>query len=316
VPDEKDMVLTVEEKRTGQFMMGAGFSSIDNLIGFMELSQGNFDLKGWPYFTGAGQKLKLRAQFGSRRDEYEISFVEPWFLDQRLSLGFDLFRTDLNFTDYDEERVGGAITIGKPLPGPNRVSLRYQLVSTDIRDVADTNAYVYVDSPDETFFFDESEDAIESSLRLRLMHDTRDNPFVPTRGNRLILSGELTGGVLGLDRDLWNLELTTAHYYPLWWRHVISLRTRWEVVDAYGDTDEVPLADRLFLGGGRTVRGYEFRDVGPKVQRADAPPGSESHRPVGGQSLGMAKAEYTMPIVSGVRLAGFFDIGNVWRDPF
>jgi len=82
VRGQKDLVLTVEEKRTGQFMLGAGFSSIDKMVGFIEMSQGNFDINGWPYLTGGGQKLKLSGQFGSRRTEAAVSFVEPWFLDR------------------------------------------------------------------------------------------------------------------------------------------------------------------------------------------------------------------------------------------
>ena len=312
VPDEKDLVFSVEEKRTGQFMVGAGFSSVDNLIGFVELSQGNFDLKGWP-FTGGGQKFKIRAQVGSEREQIELSFVEPWFLDRKLSLGWDFFLTELDFSDYDESRVGTAISLGKSLPGPNRVNARYQIVSSDITDVADTNAYIVVDTGEE-FFFETEEDSIKSSLALRFTHDTRSNPFVPKRGNRVIMRGELAGGILGGDRDLYELELRTANYTSPWWGHVFSIRTRWNVVDAYGDTVEVPIIDRLFMGGGRTLRGYEYRDVGPKAVRADSD--GLIHRPIGGNTSGMAKAEYTVPIISSIRVAGFFDIGNAWLDAF
>jgi outer membrane protein assembly factor BamA len=88
-----------------------------------------------------------------------------------------------------------------------------------------------------------------------------------------------------------------------------------EVVEAYGDTEEVPLSDRLFIGGGRTVRGYDYRDVGPKVVPADDPT-ARDYRPVGGKSLALAKAEYSVPVVTAIRLATFFDIGNVWRDAY
>ena len=241
--------------------------------------------------------------------------MAPWFLDRKLSFGLDLFRTSLNYTDYDEERIGAAITLGKSLPGPNRVSLRYQIVSSDINDIADTNEYVFVDDPSmESFFFDEEDDSVKSSMTLRLTHDTRNNPFFPTRGHRVTLSYELAGGILGFDRDLYDIQLRTYHYRPLWWQHVISLRTQLEVVENYGDTDEVPINDRLFTGGGRTIRGYEYRDVGPKVIRADMQ--SSVHRPVGGQSLGILKVEYTVPVVSGVRIAAFYDVGNVWRDSY
>jgi outer membrane protein insertion porin family len=96
---------------------------------------------------------------------------------------------------------------------------------------------------------------------------------------------------------------------------VLSLRTRAEVVDAYGDTEEVPLSERLFMGGSRTVRGFRYRWVGPKAERAD---GSDTVRPCGGQSLALASAEYSIPIPGApkLRVAGFYDVGNVWFDPY
>ncbi len=320
--DERDLVFDVTEKRTGQFMLGAGFSSIDRMIGFVELSQGNFDIGGWP-FTGGGQKLRLRAQFGSTRQDYEISFTEPWFLDRRLSLGFDLYRRNRNYSDYDEERTGAAVTLGKALPGANRISLKYQIEQSIINDIADTNVYYDLDSYDfatqigaDPYYFQSEEDRITSSLTLSLVHDTRDNPFVPTSGNRLTASYAITGGPLGFDTDTYELGLRTAHYLPLWFRHVISLRTQFRVIEAFGDTDVVPLADRLFLGGGRSLRGYDYRDVGPKVIRPYTGTDIYIHRPRGGQSLATASVEYTIPIVEGIRLAGFYDIGNAWLDAY
>jgi len=317
--DERDLVIEVAEKRTGQFMMGAGFSSIEKIIGYVELSQGNFDIRGWPYLTGGGQKLRLRAQFGSNREDYQLSFVEPWFLDRKLSLGFDLYSSDVSYSDYDVERTGGAVTLGKALPGPNRLSLKYRLEQSRIRDIADTNRYFYVDSPEEEYYFTREEDRVTSSLKLTLTHDTRDNPFFPTRGNKVSMFGRVAGGVLGCDTDLYTLGMRSSHYLPLWWGHVLNFRTRYEVVEAYGDTEDVPISDRLFSGGGRTIRGYDYRDVGPKVFRqVDLSSGGAAvyHRPAGGGSLAQANVEYTVPLAPKIRLAAFYDAGNVWRDTF
>ncbi len=316
IPDEKDLSFTLEEKRTGQFMIGAGFSSVDNLIGFTEISQGNFDLRGWPYFTGGGQKVKARAQFGSTRNEYSVSFVEPWFLDRKLSLGVDAYLTEVDYDDYDERRLGTSVSLSKALPGPNRIQFRYRIENREISNIADTNEYFYADDPTESYFFTQDEDTIKSTIGVNLTHDTRNSPFVATRGDKLTLGADLSGGPMGFDTDIYELSATAAHYQPLWWKHVLSARTRWEVVDAYGDTDEVSISDRLFIGGGRTVRGYDYRDVGPKVVRTDATTGATIHRPVGGNSLALASVEYAVPLVSALRLAAFYDIGNVWRDPY
>jgi len=329
-PDERDLVFEVAEKRTGQFMLGAGFSSVDKLIGFVELSQGNFDIKGWPNFTGGGQKLRMRAQFGSRREDYELSITEPWFLDRRLSLGFDIYRRDRDYTDYDVERTGASISLGKALPGANRISLRYRLEESIISDVTDTNTYFHLDSYDfdtetgEEYLFESEQDRVKSELRVTLQHDTRNNPFIPSRGNKLSLFYAVSGGPMGFDTDLYDVGLKTTSYLPLWFGHVLNFRTRFEFVEAFGDTDVVPLSDRLFLGGGRTLRGFNYRDVGPKVIRAiegadltdDDVTNTHFDRSYGGQSLFMANLEYTIPIVSGIRFGMFYDTGNVWTDPY
>lgn len=319
---ERDLVFDVEEKRTGQFMVGAGFSSVDNLIGFMELSQGNFDLFGWPYFTGGGQKLRLRAQFGSRRKDYELSFTEPWFLDRQLSLGFDLYRREQSYSEYDLKRTGAAIRLGHALPFASRINLQYELERTEISDISDRNTYYLLDSYDfETgagvpYTFANEEDRIKSALTLSLIQDTRDNPFVPTRGSRLNVFYTVAGGPMGFDMDFYDVGLQTTTFIPLWFGHVLNLRTRVEFVEPFGDTDEVPLSERLFLGGGRTLRGFRYRDVGPKVIRPIEDTDRYVDRPYGGQSLFMANAEYTVPVVKAIRIGFFYDTGNVWSEQY
>ncbi len=327
--DEKDLVFDVAEKRTGQFMLGAGFSSVDNLMGFIELSQGNFDLLGWPNFTGGGQKLRLRAQVGSERQDYDISFTEPWFLDQRLSLGFNIYSRDRSYDDYDESLTGASISVGKALMGPNRITFRYSLEGSEISGISDTNTYYELDSYDfETdtgtpYEFEDEEDRIKSTLAIGIRHDTRNNPFVPTRGNKVRLFYSLSGGPLGFDTDLYDLGLKSTSYVPLWFGHVLNVRSKFEFVESFEDTEDVPLADKLFLGGGRTLRGFEYREVGPKVvRRIDGTEGisedpSENYsRSYGGQSLFMLKVEYIVPIVKGVRFATFYDTGNVWSEAY
>jgi outer membrane protein insertion porin family len=310
--ERKDLAFDVEEKRTGQFMIGAGFSSVDRLLGFAELSQGNFDLLGWPYFMGGGQKLNLRAQFGERRKSYEFSFTEPWFLDSRLSLGCDLYHTEVNYDDYDVLRSGGAVSLGRALPWASRADLRYRLERVRLTAEADTNRYVYIDSPLEPYVYGWTEDRIESSAQLTVSHDTRDSPFMPRRGTRASVSAGLSGGPLGFDTDIYELGVQASQYFPLWLGHVLSFRARYEIVEPYGATAEVPLADRLFLGGGHTLRGFEWRDVGPKV----APEGGGAYKAVGGRSLALGSVEYTVPVIEIFRLACFYDIGNVWREAY
>jgi len=144
-PTQDDLVFDVDEKQTGMFSAGIGFSSIDKLTGFVGLSQANFDLLGWPYFTGAGQKAKISAQVGSTTRQYDLSFEEPWFMDRKLSLGFDLFRSDTTYDDYQVDRTGASISLRKALPGANSIGLKYQLERVSINDVSNTNEYFNLD---------------------------------------------------------------------------------------------------------------------------------------------------------------------------
>ncbi|MBU4211603.1 MAG: outer membrane protein assembly factor BamA [Verrucomicrobia bacterium] len=300
-PARDDLVFEVEEKRTGQFMVGAGYSSVDDLMGFIELSQGNFDLLNWPNFTGAGQKLRLRAQFGTQRQDYEISFVEPWFLDRKLSLGVDLYdRNRNNLSDYySEERLGTAVTLGKPLKGFfQRVNLTYRIEQINIYDVP-TNAVPIIQNDAGTWN--------DSSMKLSFVHDNRDNVFIPTRGTKISLSGRLSGGPLGFDVNVYGFEGEGTAYLPVVFDHVLSLRGWAKTVQEYGDNQDVHIFDRIFMGGPRTLRGFKYLYVSPYDQG----------QPIGGKSGALGQIEYTIPLYKNIlRFATFYDIGNVWLDAF
>ncbi|MBR6021917.1 MAG: BamA/TamA family outer membrane protein, partial [Kiritimatiellae bacterium] len=115
------------------------------------------------------------------------------------------------------------------------------------------------------------------------------------------------GWPFGADTDNYAVRLRASQYFPLWFDHVLNFRGMAGMVKEYGDSDRVPIFDREFLGGPRTVRAFKYRKVGPK---------DEDHEPVGGRSCATATAEYTMPVVKMVRLAVFYDVGIVWQDVF
>ena len=310
--DRSDLVFEVEETRTGQFMVGAGFSSVDNLIGFVELSQGNFDIGSWPP-VGGGQKLKLSGQSGSTRNEFLVSFVEPWFAGRRLRFATDIYKRDRDFDDYDESRTGAKFEFNVPYQNHSRVGLSYTIEDVGIDDVADTNEYMLADG--SPYLFDNSTDELQSSVGVSFLYDTRDNTLIPTRGNKTTIGLEMTGGAFGGDTEFYSTEVKTSHYFPLFAGHVLSLRATAKVVEEFGDTDELSLADLLFAGGPRTIRGFEWRDVGPKATR-ELVPGAVVHRPIGGRTLGVVTAEYTIPLNDAFRFATFVDAGNVWEEAY
>ncbi len=298
--DRFDLVFDVEEQQTGQFLIGAGFSSVDELVGFVELSQKNFDLFNWPTFSGGGQKVNIRVQAGTKRNDYELTFTEPWFLNRRLSLGLDLYQHESKYfsDEYEQKTVGGSVTLGKALTSFDRVNLTYGLEEIDVFNVK-TNASEKIRQ--------EEGKRTKSYTTLELAHDTRNSVFVPNRGNRTTLSGTLAGGPLGADTDFYSFQLRSSQYWPLWFDHVFNIRGWAAVIENFGQSDRVPVFDRFFLGGARTIRGFKYRAVGPK---------DENGEPLGGQSALSATAEYTAPIAEQVRLAAFYDVGMIWEDAY
>jgi len=298
--DRYDLTFQVQEQETGQLMLGAGFSSVDKLVGFVELSQGNFDIFGWPYFTGGGQKMKLRLQLGSKRNDVELSFIEPWFLDRRLALSLDFYRHERRFLsdDYDQRNIGGSVGLTWGVGKFGRMGGEYSLQEINVYDVAEDASEIIKQ---------EEGRRTKSALSAFVLRDTRDRVFVPTRGNRTRFSVTVAGGPLGGDTDLYELRLRTVQYIPLWLDHVLSIRGMAAVVEEYGDSERVPIFDRLFLGGAHTVRGFRYRDVGPK---------DESGEPIGGKSAAFVSVEYAVPVAQKLRLAVFYDTGMVWPDAY
>ncbi|MCX6909736.1 MAG: outer membrane protein assembly factor BamA [Verrucomicrobia bacterium] len=319
VPGRKDLAVEVEEQRTGQLVFGAGFSSVDSLVGFAEVSQGNFDIFNPPFFTGAGQKARFRVQMGTQRQDYILSFTEPWFMDRRLALGFDLFRSESQYLSslYDERRLGFDVHLTKELAPFISGRIQYGFQTIDITDVQSSAPQV---------FQDERGSRSESAVTGTITRDTRDSVFLTTRGNKTEFSAQTAGGPFKGQTDIYKLELRSQQYFPIpmTWptldkKHVLLLAGGTGVVDSYGDSSRVPLFDRMFLGGPNNLRGFRFRDVSPKVGDLAAPNGPTANNPdepVGGGTYGWGTIEYTIPLIEKIRFAVFYDIGFVNQDAF
>lgn len=317
VPSRKDLVVTVEEKRTGSMTFGAGFSSVDNLVGFVEVTQGNFDLFNWPNFTGGGQKLRARLQLGFERQDYLVSFTEPWFLDQRLALGVDAFHRSSSYLsdEFDEKRTGGAVRLEKALAEFVRGQVEYSIQNIGL-DV-DSTASAELQTQDGTW--------LRSAVEVGVTYDTRDNVFLTTRGTRLETTAEMAGGAVGGDVSVYKLNAKVSQYFPLFQGHVFQVVGAVGVADAFGaskgdgglviepsdlsvvEVNDVPIFDRYFLGGPNNLRGFDYRDVSPR---------DVNDEPVGGNTYAHGTAEYTFPIVERIRGALFFDVGGVWRNAY
>lgn len=302
VPNRKNLVIDVEESTTGHVELGAGFSSIDSLFGFVGYREGNFDLFHPPYFRGGGQKLRVGATIGLRTKRYEISFVEPWFLGRRLAFGVDLYHSELNYLSdlYDIRQTGARFSLTKQLPYNFIGSVSYTIENIGLDNVSDSAPFVIRQEP---------HNRLVSKIGTSLAYDTRNNAQLPNRGQRTELITELAGGPLGADADFYKLEVRSSWYFPGFAEgHVWELVGRSGVVDAYGDTPRVPLFDRYFLGGVTSLRGFRYRQIGPHDE-----PSSE---PIGGGTFFLGSVEYSIPIIERLRFAVFYDIGNVYLDAY
>ncbi len=299
-PNRKDLVVNVKEAKTGEFAFGAGFSSVERFVGFVEIAQRNFDIANWHTFTGAGQDLRAKAEFGTSRREYELSFTEPWIFGYPLSFGIDGYsrvheRSGTTGYSYDEQRQGGDIRLGKEFSEFVRVNLMYKLENVDISNVADEASD---DLKNEV-----GENAI-SSLLLGLTRDSRDNIYNPSAGLVLSASGEVAGGPLEGDKDFFRIIGTFDFYKTLMRELLLELKLVAAGADTYSDTATLPIYERFYAGGTNTIRGFKERAVGPK---------DVSGEPIGGESALYGTCEFTYPLFKMIKVAAFYDFGNVWE---
>jgi outer membrane protein insertion porin family len=301
LPDAKNLIVDVKETKTGSFSFGGGYSSVDDFVGFVEVEQKNFDWKNWPYFTGAGQDLKARASFGTISNGLDLSFTEPWLFDYPVSFGFDIYKKDHKRDSdsgygYDESVIGGDLRLGKQLNEYLRGDLMYKLEWVDISNISDDASKDLQDLSGTNSV---------SSLTPSLTFDSRDNIFDPHKGNYITGGVEYAGGTLFGDTNFWKFSARASHYFPMFKNSTLELRGRVGLGEPFEDSDSIPIYDRFFAGGAYTIRGYDERAIGP------VDPGSKD--PLGGASMLIGNIEYVYPIFSFLKVAAFYDVGNVWQ---
>lgn len=300
-PNKEDLIVNVKETQTGSFSFGGGYSTVDQFIGFVEIEQKNFDIANFPNFTGGGQDLVLRTQMGSVVQDFRLSFTEPWIFDHPVSFGFDAFKsvhdreTDVGY-GYNEKRIGGDLRLGKEFSEYLKGDMMYKIEEITISQVSDDAS---------ADFRNEIGTNTLSSMDFTLTRDTRDNIFNPTKGAVLSGSFGCTGGLLGGDKDFLKLFSVFSKYFGFWEKSVVEAKLRSGLLFTFADTHDIPIYERFYAGGADTIRGYNERKVGPID--------FTSEDPIGGESLLIGNIEYNYAVMDFIKLATFFDVGNVWR---
>ena len=298
LPNRRNLIVGVEEGRTGHLIMGFGYSSIEAMFAQAGYVQGNFDLFNPPFFTGGGQKFRLQITAGTRRQDYQVTFEEPYFLDRKLRFSVDLYHREIQYYSryFEQHQTGAKIGLSRTLWNDFTYGgIDYTIESIGIHDrssysemlmehdmLANGLAEVLPDGlPVNPFDWNPDDDRLNqgelgelnnnrlvSKLGLFFAYDTRNHALMPSRGQRTQVNADIAGGPLSGDTEMYRLEVETAYYFPGFTEgHVWEVVGKVGVVDTFGDSRRVPYFDRFFLGGGYSLRGYDYRDIGPRMQK-------------------------------------------------
>ncbi|WP_300579380.1 outer membrane protein assembly factor BamA [Phenylobacterium sp.] len=295
-PDRTNLQVQVTEQPTGELSFSAGYSSVDQLILDLGVTERNF--------RGRGQNVRARVSVGSLRQQVDFSFTEPRFLGRDLGAGLDLYSYRYDLTDYSAYRtntIGGGVRLGFPLTLNSRASLRYTLRRDEVEIPA---SYCDPSAPIVSISLCQQRGAYTTSLigyGVRL--DLRNDPINPTRGFYTALNQDLAG--IGGDVNYLKTEVEGGWYYGFSPSFILSATGSAGYVDGWsGDT--VRINDRFYKGG-NSFRGFETAGIGPRdlnASRSDA---------LGGKAYAIGNVELTVPTFLpeqyGVKAALFSDFG-------
>ena len=304
-PNRVNVEVDVIERPTGTFQVGAGFSSVEKVIATAQIQQSNL--------MGNGQDVRRLVNF---------SLYEPYFLDSTFSFNINAYNQFRRFRDFQQGTYGGALSWGYPLVEPELVaSLTYTWEQNSVQ-TGSSSSILGTSIPSTEFrqlpLYNLYNDGITSSFRPALTYDTRDNRLFPTSGIYLRASSELSLSNFGATTEFWRNRFTGRFYYHLGGNTVLKLNTEFGLITSPGE-EGVPVFARFFIGGILDLRGFEYRDVGPRIPlRAELDDNSAPQTygaRLGGNLMFYDNLELEFPLFEEVGLRGviFTDAGNAWN---
>ncbi len=309
-PDQRIIAVKVAEGKTGQLQFGAGYSSVDRLVGFASVTKKNFDPFDFWTFTGAGQEVSLSVEYGGSKNSFTLSWTEPWWRNRPISLGFDVFNTYQEREGFDWRRRGGALRLSHEWGKFSRLSYAYRAEQTEILKVtslAPLDVQTEVGFPRANRFT-----RTTTSVFTGYTYDNRDDKQFPGSGRVFelnnTLAGRFFGGNVSFDRPA-----TSLSYFRrgLAQTHVLAVRGQYGTISNFFERDNpIPTAEKYYLGGANTIRGYRERSI--QVYNA----GGTLVGP--GRSYALANVEYRIPFTDdkSISAALFYDIGGVFDGEF
>jgi outer membrane protein insertion porin family len=288
-PDRMNLKISVKERPTGTFGIGAGYSTQDRLVGMVEVSQTNL--------FGRGQQLRLQGIIGAISNRFRLSFTEPYLFDRPLAFGIDAFNWERDFDEYTRKSFGGSLRLSHPLRWKyTRLFGSYRFEYVDLSNLRPNTSQIIQEA---------ASIHSTSAISLGVRRDSRDALFTPTRGSDNSLTMEVAG--LGGDTAFLRLIAESGWYFPFWWGTVGVIHARGGYLSKLS-WGELPSYEKFYLGGIDTMRGFNFAEISPRDP--------STNERIGGTSFSQLNVEYRWPVPYlkkfGFMGTFFFDAGNVY----
>lgn len=321
-----DITLKFEEQNRNQITFGAGISQYEGFFGQVMFQTANF--------LGRGETLSVSLSAGSRAQNYQVAFTEPYLFDRAMTVGVDVYKRELKYINqFTQASIGGNFVFGFPLADFTRMFLTYSYEDSRIKDVNPifTNPTIIqpifydpltTDPTTTPIFYDPAQSvtvpspyaSLLSSLLLpgydrpytisrispSIVKNTVDQPIFPTTGHRLSAQLDIAG--LGGNTSFLKPVLEGVLYLKHTNRTSLGMRAQVQYIMPYRGTTQLPVFEKLWLGGEYSVRGFDIRTIGPKFP--------DSPLVEGGNKSLLFNAEYLITIAGPVRLVLFFDAGQ------
>jgi outer membrane protein insertion porin family len=297
-----DVKLKLEEQNRNQLTFGAGVSEFEGFFGQMSFQTANF--------MGRGESLTVSVQSGSRAQNYQLGFTEPFLFDRNITGGANLFKRDIRYIgQFTQESVGGVLSFGFPLAGFTRMFLNYSYEKVRVTEISDvyTDPLVLARNPylRDSLLIGQDGERIISKVVPSLIHNTVDNPITPTTGKRFTLSFDMAG--LGGNTNFYKPVVESVVYWKQNSRLSLGWRAQYEYIHTFSGSKELPIFEKLFLGGEYSIRGFDIRTVGPQDPNTGLV--------LGGNKSILFNIEELIAIAGPVRLVVFYDAGQVQPGP-
>jgi outer membrane protein insertion porin family len=293
-----DVQLKLEEQNRNQLTFGAGVSQFDGFFGQLAFQTSNF--------LGRGETFTISAQQGNRAKNYQLAFSEPFLFDRPMTAGIDLFIREIRYVgQFTQASAGGNIVYGFQTSDFSRMFIGYSYEQVKVKDLNEAykDPLVLARNPflRDSLLIGEGGRRTISKVTPSWVYNTVDQPIFPTTGTRYTLSADFAG--LGGNTNFVNPRAEGIWYIPLNRRTSLGFRAAAEYIAPFASTIELPIFEKLYLGGEYSMRGFDIRTVGPRDAATDLV--------LGGNKSLLFNAEYLITIAGPVRLVLFADAGQV-----